>query len=156
MILVTVGSTHFDDLIREVDRLIATGDITDEVFAQIGTGEYHPSNMQWAGYLDDIEAYFKKADLIIAHGGSTVFEILTMGKPLIAVANRSLQDDHQYHLLRVLTSRAWCPCCLNLSELEGHIKSLSHYKSLRAEPQLPGVIWSFVTDKEKKLPDQGG
>jgi beta-1,4-N-acetylglucosaminyltransferase len=126
MIFVTVGTTHFDDLIREVDRLCSIGVIVDNVIAQIGSGSYEPIHMKWFRYSKDIHKYFEDSQLCICHGGvGSIFELLAIQKDIIVVANRSLKDDHQSDLLRMLEKHNWFRCCFNLVELEKALKDNS-------------------------------
>ena len=123
MIFVTVGTTYFDDLIEEVDRLVKTGEIDDDVFAQIGQGQYVPANIKWTNYLSDIYSYYDQADLVICHGGTgTVLELLTRSKDFIAVSNRELPCDHQADFLKALELRDYCACCYDVSELAKMLK----------------------------------
>jgi len=102
MILVTVGSTHFDLLIKKIDQLVDDKIITDNVVCQIGNGEYLPKSCQFYRFNPTIAQDFESADLVISHGGATVLQIIKMNKPLIAIANTALQDDHQTLFLRQL------------------------------------------------------
>jgi len=91
MIFVTVGTTYFDELVEQVDRLVREGEIEDDVLAQIGSGTYVPSSCRWVRYLDSLEPEFLRADLVICAGGATVFELLRLRKNFIAVPNRSVR-----------------------------------------------------------------
>jgi len=102
MIIVTVGSTHFDPLIKKIDQLVEEKIITDNVICQIGNGEYQPKFCKFYRFNPDIAEDFKLADLVISHGGATVLQIIKMNKPIIAIANTALQDDHQTLFLRQL------------------------------------------------------
>jgi len=145
MIFVTVGTTYFDELVAEVDRLKRAGIIRDSVIAQIGAGKYIPTECEWLRYTGDIDAYFRDADLIIGHGGTgTVFDLLETGKPFIAVANRALKDDHQTEFLKAVSTLGWCRCCLRLEELATHVTErslLPRYINMR--PLAPAV-WRFL------------
>lgn len=119
MIFVTVGNSHFDRLIREVDRLVQKGAIREQVFAQIGQGRYTPQKLDWVRYIDDIESHYRRSRLVICHGGvGTVMNLLQLGREFIAVANRSLKDDHQTELLTALEAQGWCRCCYRIKDLE--------------------------------------
>ena len=52
MIFITLGSQkfQFNRLLKAIDKLIADGKITDEVFAQIGYSDYIPVHFQYKGY----------------------------------------------------------------------------------------------------------
>ena len=105
MIYVTVGSTHFDELIHAVDELAASGTnlLPGEIICQIGNGSYLPENTQYFRYDPDHWRYAKEADLVITHGGASVLYLIREGIPFVAVANKVLQDDHQTSFLTALS-----------------------------------------------------
>jgi beta-1,4-N-acetylglucosaminyltransferase len=146
MIFVTVGTTHFDDLIREVDRLLECGVVRDRVYAQIGSGSYVPRHAEWVRYLENIRQVEEEADLVICHGGvGSVFELLYLDKDFIAVPNPELPDGHQAELLSALIEEGWCTCCFDLRDLGALIADGRTRKPYPKAPQLPGHIWSLVT-----------
>lgn len=126
MIFVTVGSTHFDDLVRCVDEAVGAGSITDSVVMQIGHGgSYEPRYVdrffRLAPRLDEFE---RAADLVVGHGGTgTTLEVLQMGRPLISVANPAVQDNHQVEFLLALEQLGLVTYCRDLSLLPGLIAS---------------------------------
>ncbi|MBW2739997.1 MAG: hypothetical protein JRE64_14390 [Deltaproteobacteria bacterium] len=142
MIFVTVGTTYFDDLIQEVDRLRRIGVIQDKVVAQIGSGSYEPKHLEWFRYSNSIQDYFKDAVLCICHGGvGSIFELLALKKDIIAVANRELKDDHQADLIRVLAKHNWCRYCLHVKELEDVLKDSRPRQPYSADMRLSKNIW---------------
>ena len=146
MIFVTVGSTYFNELVQEVDRLAGAGVIQDHVLAQIGSGEYIPHHLEWVRYLDDLNPSYDQADLVICHGGvGTVFELLLLKKPFIAVANRALAGDHQTDLLRALEAKGWCTVCLNMSKLGELIKEPPTSRPYLGESGLSKHVWKSLT-----------
>ncbi|GAB5486379.1 MAG: hypothetical protein Pars93KO_28130 [Parasphingorhabdus sp.] len=99
MIFVTVGTTRFEPLIREIDDL-AGSVLTEPVVCQIGSGDYEPRHCEFFRYRPTLDDLIERTDLLITHGGSTVITAVEMRTPLIAVANTSLADNHQEHFLR--------------------------------------------------------
>ena len=99
MIFVTVGTTRFEALIKEVDRL-AANTISEPVLCQIGSGDYEPNHCEYFRFKPSIDDLIAQTDLLISHGGTTVLTALTTGVPVIAVANTALADNHQEHYLR--------------------------------------------------------
>lgn len=104
MIFVTVG-THeqgMDRLFIELDKLIESGHIKEEVFAQIGYTDYKPLNYKYKkmiGY-DEMDEYVKKSDIIITHGGpGSIFHPLQYNKiPIVVPRNPEFNehvDNHQ-------------------------------------------------------------
>lgn len=107
-ILVTLGTQkfQFNRLLKEIDRLIECGIITDEVFAQTGGSDYIPKHYNSAKFLspEKMRKMQKRAGLIITHGGSgSVVEALKMRKKIIAVPRLSRfgehVDDHQVEII---------------------------------------------------------
>jgi len=145
MIFVTVGTTYFDELIREVDRLAGTGAISGNVLAQIGQGQYVPSNIEWVRYLRDMRPSLEKAELTICHGGVTVFELLLMHRPFLAVPNRALPGDHQTGMLRALEARGWCACCYDVANLGEALKNMPKCKPYPCDARLARTIWSDLS-----------
>ena len=146
MIYVTVGTTYFDELVREVDDLAGKGVFSQEVIAQIGRGDYKPSHIQWVAYANNDE-YFQRADTVICHGGvGTVFGLLQLGKDFIAVANRALPHDHQADLLRILESNGWCRCCYDITEIEEAYLSRRENKPYQPDSSLARAVWAEVAD----------
>jgi UDP-N-acetylglucosamine transferase subunit ALG13 len=105
MILVTVGTQFFDELIEEVDRLVETGVIRDEVIAQIGLARYRPRHLKSFAFDRNLLDLARRADLIISHAGTgLVMELIALGNPFIAVANQTKAENHQLEFLRHLST----------------------------------------------------
>lgn len=99
MIFVTVG-THeqsFNRLIMEVDRLVAEGVITEEVFIQTGFSTYEPQHCSWKKLLsyDEMDTYIEKATTVITHGGPATFmAVLAKGKKPVVVPRQEKFGEH--------------------------------------------------------------
>ena len=99
MIFVTVG-THeqpFNRLIREVDRLVETGVIKDDVFIQTGYSNYEPQFCKWSSLIsfDKMNELMETADIIITHGGPATFmSAIANGKKPIVVPRQEKYDEH--------------------------------------------------------------
>lgn len=123
MIFVTVGTTKFDSLIIMIDRAIREGRLKDEVIAQIGTGEYIPTHMVSFRFRDSLWQLFKRADLVVSHGGSaTTFECLTLKKKLIVVPNPDVRGDHQQDIAKKLSRDGYLLCCMFPGQIVEYIK----------------------------------
>lgn len=96
---VTVGTTHFDPLIRAVDALAGTRRVTMPVLCQIGSGTYVPQHCEHFRFRPSIDDAIAAADLVVTHGGATVLALLAARKRFVAVANTSLADNHQAKFL---------------------------------------------------------
>ncbi|SDQ28075.1 UDP-N-acetylglucosamine transferase subunit ALG13 [Streptococcus equinus] len=99
MIFVTVG-THeqpFNRLIKEVDRLVETGFIKDEVFIQTGYSTYEPKFCKWSNLIsfDKMNELMQTSDIIITHGGPATFmSAIANGKKPIVVPRQEKYDEH--------------------------------------------------------------
>lgn len=99
MIFVTVG-THeqpFNRLIEEVDRLVETGVIEDEVFIQTGYSTYEPKFCKWSNLIsfDEMNKLMRTSDIIITHGGPATFmSAVSNGKRTIVVPRQEKYGEH--------------------------------------------------------------
>ncbi len=118
MILLTVGTAHFDPLIRKVDSLVRSGVISDTVVAQIGRGSYEPASFRYFRFMRSMEKAFDKADVIVSTGGAgTTLECVTKGRRLVVVENTSLMEGHQAQLIGEMERRGHLVWCRSLERL---------------------------------------
>lgn len=116
-LFVTVGSTDFDPLVREVDRLAPS--VAHIGVAQIGEGHYEPRNLSWFRFAPSLADHYKKATIVVAQGGlATTMEVLRLGIPLVSVANPDRYDDHQTDLLARLERSGYLVWCRRPRDLE--------------------------------------
>ncbi len=153
MIFVTVGTTYFEELVQEIDRLAGCGAVTDRVFVQIGSGRYIPEHVEWVRYVDNMREVEEAADLVICAGGATVFKLLLLGKRFIATPNRQVKDDHQATLLRELEARGWCSCCWDISKLGELLAAPSPCQPYPGDAELVWRIWSDLFPDLVRRPD---
>ena len=116
-IFVTVGTTNFDRLIKEIDTEAFLERIRElgctQLTLQIGNGEYEPAFLPTCEELSFVFYKYKRslgedmeaADLIISHAGAgSILEGLALHKPLVVVTNDSLMDNHQAELASALSA----------------------------------------------------
>ena len=170
---VTVGTTNFDDLVTCFDdpevhaALRAQGIAHLEV--QIGRGErpaegtnvnqtygevtwIRPESSThlpttWFRFAPSLDAYMRKADLIISHAGAgSIMEALALRKPLIVVINEKLMDNHQSELAEALQEREYLKSttCSKLAE------ALCNFDvhALKAYPQQDLDAFPSTVDQE--------
>ncbi|RKP37356.1 N-acetylglucosaminyldiphosphodolichol N-acetylglucosaminyltransferase Alg13 [Dimargaris cristalligena] len=114
-IFVTVGSTGFDELIAQVlspaflHECVRLG--YSELVVQYGASRAAFDAFQGSqgitvtgyAYKREVTSDMEAASLVISHAGSgTILECLTLGRPLIAVVNEDLMDNHQDELATAL------------------------------------------------------
>lgn len=131
MILVTVGTTPFNGLVKTIDNL----KINEIIIIQKATGTYVPKNCPYFEFSDQIHQYFAKSEIIISHGGAgTLYELLKLGKRIIGVANLERKDTHQTDLLQKLAKLNYIVWCQNYQDIQKSIDivrniSLTKYES---------------------------
>ena len=103
MILVTVGTQYFDELIDAVDDLAGRGVLVQPVFGQIGLAKRTPRHMKYVAFDKDILSKAADADLIITHAGTgSLLEFISLGRPMIAVVNQGKAGNHQLEFVKAL------------------------------------------------------
>lgn len=137
MIFVTVGSQkfQFNRLLKKIDELIESGDIKEEVFAQIGVSDYTPKNYNYKDFVtqDEFKEYMDKADLIITHAGTgAIVTALKKDKKVIAIPRLSEYgehvDDHQIQLINEFKELNFIEPVYKIDELENAIKTVKEKK----------------------------
>ena len=133
MIFVTVGSQkfQFNRLLKKTDELIESGDIKEEVFAQIGVSDYIPKNYTYKDFVtqDEFKEYMDKADLIITHAGTgAIVTALKKDKKVIAIPRLSEfgehVDDHQIQLIDEFKEMNFIEPVYKIDELKLAIKNV--------------------------------
>jgi beta-1,4-N-acetylglucosaminyltransferase len=112
-LFVTVGSTHFDELISIVDSpsfiTLASSLGYTTITAQIGSFKgtvRHLTTFFPYAKPDEMKGHFERADIVIGHAGAgTIMEVLRLGKPLLVVVNENLMENHQTEVAYALRDR---------------------------------------------------
>jgi beta-1,4-N-acetylglucosaminyltransferase len=127
-ILVTVGTTKFESLIKYIDIEMHNSNWNIEL--QIADGKYIPRNYPYFLYLNNCEINKKYADaeLIITHAGcGTIYKLLEMRKKLIIVPNLERSDKHQLDLANYIDKNNFALVAYSLVKIEYLIKLSSNY-----------------------------
>lgn len=118
-VLVTVGTTPFDELIEAIDS-------TQEsinMLAQISDGNYTPKCIDYIRYSNEIDDLYDNNDIIITHAGAgSVYKLLEKKKEIIVCPNVSRSDNHQLQLAKYLEEKKYCKVCYDISELKAILK----------------------------------
>lgn len=112
-VLVTVGTTKFEDLIINLDKpkfyqLLDSFGFSNLVI-QIGQGEHIPSaftslqlkklKVEVVKLIPNFENVIKQSDFVITHcGAGSLLESLKNKKKVIGIINEKLMDNHQIEL----------------------------------------------------------
>lgn len=156
MIFVCLGTQifQFDRLTKKLDELVEQGIVTDEIFAQIGAGEYLPKNYEYKKFIDkeEFESYQDKADLVISHGGTgALIGASKKGKNIIAVPRLAKfgehVDDHQLQVVRVLEKEGYVRAVYDMEKLgEVIIDALDNpiHKIYQRESNIIEIIDKYI------------
>lgn len=156
MIFVTVG-THeqpFNRLIQEVDHLVETGVIKEEVFIQTGYSTYEPKFCQWSRLIsfDQMSEFMQKADIIITHGGPATFmsAIANGKKPIVVPRQEKFGEhvnDHQIDFCEKVNSRFNNIYLVNnTNELRKLLTSDISFKTLNGSKGKTNFISNFTKE----------
>jgi beta-1,4-N-acetylglucosaminyltransferase len=127
MIFVTVGTEKFDELVKKMDEIAL--DLGEKVTIQIGKGRYEPKNCKYFRIALDLDQYYEKADLIVAHGGAgTIFELLGKNKKIIGISNPEKPGQHQEDILKALSQQNYLIWWTDLNRLKEAIKNTKETK----------------------------
>lgn len=147
MIFVTAGTTYgFENLVKEIDKIAPK--LGEEIIIQLGNTKYKPRNCKYFTFKPNITPYFKKANLIIAHGGAgTNYEVLSLGKKLVSVENKNVNDAHQWDLLKKLSDEKyiiWCKDEKKIMESIIKTKTFKFKKYVKPECKIHKKIMEFL------------
>ena len=140
MIFVTAGTTEFDALVREADKLGI------RAVAQIGNGKYEPKNMKWFRFKPSLEQYFKKADLVITHSGAgTLLELASRGKRAVVLINpNSVNNPDIVQKLSAEGVILWCKSPKGLGKCISEAKKRKFKKYRRPKCGIAEEIRGFL------------
>lgn len=152
MIFVTLGSQkfQFNRLLKELDRLVEEGKITEEVFAQVGYSDYKPKNYDYKEFLDreEFRKIINECDKVITHGGTgAIINAVKNGKKVIAIPRLSKfgehVDDHQIQIVEEFNKMNFILSVKNINELGRLINELNNFKSKKYISNTKNIIDSI-------------
>ncbi|CDJ64050.1 glycosyltransferase family 28 C-terminal domain-containing protein, putative [Eimeria necatrix] len=143
-VLVTVGTTSFDDLVKAVDSVAFLGVLRSlgkvRLTVQLGRGQYIPFGISaedpdltgvgvWVHrqglqcvrvvrYIHCLSLILPSFDLIVSHcGAGTLLGALRASRRVVACVNQNLQQNHQQELASVLATANHCVAVFDLKVL---------------------------------------
>jgi beta-1,4-N-acetylglucosaminyltransferase len=172
MAVVTVGSTKFDSLMREISspslavvRALQQLGVSN-LLIQKGRSDFKFEDTWCAAvrkelgitvevveYRKNIAELFPRARVIISHAGAgTVLEAMRVGVPTVVVPNTDLMNNHQQELAEELGAKMvlLCAQCANLSDCldVGRLGALRKFPDVPKEPYA-ALFNALVTTSEK-------
>lgn len=153
MIFLTIGTLfEFDRLVKAVDEAIQAELIQEEVFAQIGPGNYQPKYMHFVQTLnkDEYDTTVSQCTALISHAGMGSISIgLKMKKPLLVMPRLYKYgehvNDHQLHTARKFEELGHVLVAYDTDELPDKIKQLKTFVPKPRVPNRQGVIDRITT-----------
>jgi len=95
------GDSNDGKIIERTERMKITGEKSKKVRKARESGIIGSAAIEFTcfDFKDDLTNEFAEADLVICHAGSgTILDSLRYSKPIIAIPNSSLMDNHQLEL----------------------------------------------------------
>ncbi|AWG85228.1 glycosyltransferase [Vibrio parahaemolyticus] len=128
-ILVTVGTTAFDELITVIDESFKH-DQSVNIIAQISSSSnYTPKYIESFEFSDDFDSFVESADIIITHAGAgSVYSMLEKGKKLVVVPNLTRVDDHQLELAKYVQNNNFALSCSDLEKIKICINNVKDFE----------------------------
>ena len=148
MIFVAVGTTHnFDRLVRWVDEAAGRRLLDDDVFAQIGDGQYRPRHLRCATSVakQEFDDLLARSRCVISHASmGTVTAALAQRKPILVVPRlkryREAVNDHQVALAEEFARRGHALMARDAAEFFGALEQLRTFVPVPREAQPEAVV----------------
>jgi len=163
MIFVSVGTHNeqFDRLLREMDRIVGSGVISDKVIAQTGSSTYKPRNFRHFNFSEwkNITKLNKDAEIVVTHGGAgNLLMASHFMKPIVAVPRMKKfgehVNDHQLQLVRELERQGRVIAVYDIHDLSKAIAKAKTYiskkRKFNRKKRIVAVVDNYLSILEKK------
>ena len=149
MILVMLGTqdNSFERLLKEIEHLIETGIIKEEVIVQAGNTKFRSNKMKIIDFVSqkELEEYINKASYIITHGGvGSITEALKQNKKIIAVPRKKEHkehvNNHQMQIVENFDKQGYIIGIQDVEELEKAIKIIPNFKPNKYKTNTQNII----------------
>jgi UDP-N-acetylglucosamine transferase subunit ALG13 len=154
MILVTVG-THYMDFSRFLKRIDEIAPLVkEEIVVQRGHTKYIPKNCKSFDFVPSLDPYYKKASLVVMHGGSSVWEFMYEStKPIIIVPRQEKYkehvNDHQVDFAEYMDKELGVKTIYEMSELTPELLN-TYKKRISLKPNNLNSLKSFLKSEISK------
>lgn len=152
-VFVTVGTTLFDALVKEVDsqecKQVLASHGYSSLLIQLGRGSFLPTKsdgedgslkVDYFTFAPNLADYISSSGLVISHAGSgSIFETLRAKKPLVVVVNDLLMDNHQRELAEELADKKYL-LCASPSSLVHVLRSMDLQSLVPYPPSTPFAL----------------
>ncbi|MFH1802115.1 MAG: glycosyltransferase [archaeon] len=111
---------NFDRLLRRLDEIAPK--LNEKLIVQRGPTKYRPKNYESHEFIPNINEFYKEARVVIAHGGSSVWEFAhKYKKPLIITPRLSKYkehfNDHQAEFAEFFSKKTGIKAIYDMAEL---------------------------------------
>jgi UDP-N-acetylglucosamine transferase subunit ALG13 len=156
LILVALGTQdfQFDRLLKEIDKLITEGIITDKVVVQSGYSSYQSDKFRSIKFLtfEEFDNLLSECNILITHGGTgTIINALKKNKKVIAVARLKEYgehvDDHQTELVKLYSGQGLVSGVLDIKELREKLMKIDEFKPnkfVSGNKKIVSMIENFI------------
>lgn len=156
MIFVMLGTQNnsFHRLLEELDRLIDSNIIKEEIIVQAGYTKYKSKNMKIYDFIakDEMQKLQDQADFIITHGGvGSIIGSIEKGKKVIAVPRLKKYgehvNDHQIDIVQSFNQLGYLIGIEDLSQLQIALQRLDEFKPkeyIRNTGNVINIIENFI------------
>lgn len=125
-VLVTVGTTPFNSLVKLLDKVDLPSSF--ELLGQIGYGSYKPKTFDYFEFEDNFQPRLDWADIVVTHAGAgTVFRLLEQKKKCIVVGNLERVDVHQTEIVRFLIKNNYALATEDISAVPALLKEVDSF-----------------------------
>jgi beta-1,4-N-acetylglucosaminyltransferase len=163
--LITVGTTKFENLIKNIDKEEFYKFLDDNGFTKLviqkGHGDYLASKfnnlkfknlvVEQHNLMSNFETVVKESDYIISHAGAgNILEGLKNKKHLIIIVNDTLMDNHQIELAEALEKDNYISYIKNVADIIPNVQQIITNKNkLTSYPDfdadiIPRVIYEML------------
>ncbi|MEZ9584970.1 PssE/Cps14G family polysaccharide biosynthesis glycosyltransferase [Vibrio cyclitrophicus] len=128
-ILVTVGTTPFHSLVKAVSRIDNEVNLNEKVNFTFQVAELldEYKGDSYVSYLDNINEFYLKSDIIITHAGAgSIYTLLDLQSKIVVVPNLERMDKHQTEMAEFVERNDYGSVCLDSKEI-----SLDYLLSIR-------------------------
>lgn len=137
MIFVTLGTQDksFVRLLEELERLKKANKIEQDIIVQSGYTKFNSKYMTIFDFLsmEDFDAYIKKSDILITHGGvGSILTGIKNDKKIIAIPRlkkyKEHTNDHQLQIIKKFNSKKYVIGINEVDEVENALKKINGFK----------------------------
>ncbi|OZS41298.1 PssE/Cps14G family polysaccharide biosynthesis glycosyltransferase, partial [Photobacterium sanguinicancri] len=124
-VFVTLGTTVFSSLVNEIINI--SSEVKLNVIIQTPDADNFSSSddVKFVKFVEDVERFYVDCDLVVTHAGAgSIYSLLDMNIPFIAVPNLERADHHQKDIASFLSENNYAKVCNLPTELGGIIENI--------------------------------